>query len=48
MVIPPKYAIADIMRVLKSQSAALIRKKFEWLRKMFWSEKHLLVAGLLR
>jgi putative transposase len=38
MVIPPKYAIADIKRVLKSQSAALIRKKFEWLKKVFWSE----------
>ena len=38
MVIPPKYAIAGVMRILKSQSASLIREKFKWLKKVFWSE----------
>jgi putative transposase len=38
MVIPPKYAISDVMGRLKSQSAAALRKKFEWLAKVYWKE----------
>jgi putative transposase len=38
MVIPPKYAIADVIGMLKNQSASLMRQKFEWLRKVFWRE----------
>ena len=38
MMIPPKYAIMDVMRVLKNQSASLMREKFAWLKKVFWAE----------
>ncbi len=38
MQIPPKYAIADVMAQLKSQSASMLRKKFEWLQKVYWKE----------
>ena len=38
MVIPPKYAIADVMGRLKSQSSSRMRKKFDWLSKVYWKE----------
>lgn len=38
IVIPPKYSIADVMRLLKSQSARELRKKFAWLDKVYWAE----------
>ena len=38
MQIPPKYAIADIMAQLKSQSASKLRQKFPWLDRVYWKE----------
>lgn len=38
MIIPPKYAISDVMGQLKSQSASRLRKKFDWLAKVYWKE----------
>jgi putative transposase len=38
MEIPPKYAIADVMAKLKSQSASALRKQFVWLQKVYWKE----------
>jgi len=38
MVIPPKYAIADVMGIMKSQSASVLRKKFDFLSKVYWKE----------
>jgi putative transposase len=38
MVIPPKYAIADVMGKLKSQSASHLRARFPWLEKVYWKE----------
>jgi len=38
MVIPPKYAIAEVMGTLKSQSASYLRKKFPFLSKVYWKE----------
>ena len=38
MQIPPKYAVADVMAQLKSQSASILRKKFSWLTKVYWKE----------
>ena len=38
MVIPPKYSIASVMGKLKSQSASELRKKFDWLDKVYWKE----------
>ena len=34
----PKYAIAEVMGQLKSQSAPRLRKKFKWLSKVYWKE----------
>lgn len=45
MVIPPKYAIADVMGQLKSQSASRMCKKFDWLAKVFWNENILWSPG---
>ena len=36
--IPPKYAVADVVARLKSQSASTLRKKFAWLAKVYWKE----------
>ena len=38
MVIPPRYSIASVIAQLKSQSASLLRKKFQWLHKVYWKE----------
>ena len=38
MIIPPKYSIASIMGQLKSQSASQLRKKYPWLKKVYWNE----------
>lgn len=38
MVIPPKYAIATVMGTLKSQSAAYLRKKYPFIKKIYWKE----------
>ena len=38
MVIPPKYSISDVMGKLKSQSASELRRKFEFLEKVYWKE----------
>ena len=38
MVIPPKYSISEVMGRLKSQSASRLRKKFQWLSKVYWAE----------
>ena len=38
MVIPPKYAVAEVMATLKSQSASYLRKKFPFLGRVYWKE----------
>ena len=38
MVIPPKYAVSEVVGRLKCQSASLLRKHFEWLEKVYWKE----------
>ncbi len=38
MIIPPKYAISDVVGSLKSQSAAILRKTFSFLSKVYWKE----------
>ena len=35
---PPRYAIADVMAKLKSQSSSQIRAKFTWLNKVYFKE----------
>ena len=38
MIIPPKYSISDVMGRLKSQTSSRMRKKFDWLSKVYWSD----------
>ncbi len=38
IVIPPKYSISAVMRQLKSQSASPLRRRFQWLSKVYWKE----------
>jgi putative transposase len=38
MVIPPKYAVSDVIGRLKGQTASDLRKKFAWLEKVYWNE----------
>ena len=45
MVIPPRYSISDVMGRMKSQSSSRMRKKFKWLRKVYWKENILWSPG---
>jgi putative transposase len=38
MVIPPRYAVSEVIGRLKGQTASRMRKKFGWLKKVYWSE----------
>ena len=36
--IPPKFRECDVVATLKAKSASLMRKKFQWLKKVYWKE----------
>ena len=38
MIIPPKYAIATVMGTLKSQSANYLRKRYPFIKQIYWKE----------
>ena len=38
MVIPPKYAVSEVIGRLKCQTASRLRKSFDWLGKVYWKE----------
>jgi len=38
MIIPPRYAVSDVVGRLKAQTASLLRKKFPWLSETYWKE----------
>ena len=38
IVIPPKYAVSDVIGRMKGMTASRIRKKFAWLKKLYWKE----------
>lgn len=38
MIIPPKYAVADVIGFLKGRSASELRKKFQWLERVYYKE----------
>ena len=38
MIIPPKYAVSEVIGRIKGQSSNMIRKQFEWLKKVYWKE----------
>jgi len=38
MIIPPRYAVSEVMGKLKGMTASRLRKKFSWLDKVYWKE----------
>ena len=38
MIIPPKYAVSDVLQQIKGVTARRLRIKFEWLKKVYWKE----------
>ena len=38
MIIPPKYAVSAVIGRIKGQSSSMIRKRFDWLKKVYWKE----------
>ena len=38
MVIPPKYAVSEVIGRLKQRTANQLRKKLSWLSKVYWKE----------
>ena len=39
MVIPPKYAVSDVVARIKQRTSSELRKKFVWLGRRYWKEK---------
>ena len=39
MVIPPKYAVSDVIGELKQKTSSQLREKFDWLEKVYWEER---------
>ena len=38
MIIPPKYAVSDVIGQMKQWTASQMRKKFPFLKKVYWRE----------
>ena len=39
MVIPPKYAVSDVIGEIKQYTAKKMREKFAWLEEVYWKER---------
>ena len=39
MIIPPKYAVSDVVGRIKQHTASVLRKKFSFLQKVYWREQ---------
>ena len=38
IVIPPRYAVSDVIKKLKGVTAKRLREKMDWLKKVYWKE----------
>ena len=38
MIIPPKYAVSQVVGRMKGKLASRLRKKFAWLERVYWKE----------
>ena len=38
MIVPPKYAVSDVLQRIKGVTAKKLRQKFNWLHKVYWKE----------
>ena len=45
MVIPPKYAVSKVIGRMKGMTGSEIRKKFAWLKKVYWKENLIWSTG---
>jgi len=45
MVIPPKYAVSDVVGRMKGVTASRLRKKFTWLEGVYWKENVIWSTG---
>ena len=39
MIIPPKYAVSEVVGEIKQYTASRLREKFVWLDKVYWKER---------
>jgi len=47
MVIPPKYAVSEVIGQMKKNTTSRLRKKFAWLEKVYWKELAVWSPGYL-
>ena len=45
MVIPPKYAVARVIQIMKSNTARELKQKFSFLRKVYWGTQSIWSKG---
>ena len=45
MVIPPRYAVSDVIGRVKQFTAGGLREKFAWLEKVYWKERVVWLPG---
>jgi putative transposase len=38
IVIPPKYAVSDVIKKIKGVTSKKLREKLDWLKKVYWKE----------
>ena len=38
MIIPPKYAVSEVIGRIKGWTGSQLRKKFAWLKEVYWKE----------
>ena len=39
MVIPPKYAVSEVMQRIKGSTSRMLRQRYDWLKKVYWAEE---------
>jgi len=47
MIIPPKYAVSDVVAQLKMKTSSELRKKFRWLHNRYWKDNVVWLPGFL-
>ena len=45
IIIPPKYAVAKVVEIIKSRSAKVVRKEIQWLDKLYYNTPSLWTVG---
>ena len=45
MIIPPKYAVSTVVGRIKGVTSSSLRKRFSWLKKVYWKENLVWSAG---